>query len=210
MLAAGIALLTGCGGARIDPDWAPGSLGDLARTMTGAYSSAEQAAADPDNYRDVRLLMAPAPWPATPDARWLYVEQAMASSLDKPYRQRVYRLSQNADGSFTSAVFTLPGDALRFARAADPDASTLASITPAELTERAGCAITLRWTPSSRAYVGSTRDKDCPSDLRGAAYATSDVVITLNELRSWDRGFDASGKQAWGAEKGPYIFRRIR
>ncbi|MEY2746457.1 MAG: CpeT/CpcT family, partial [Planctomycetota bacterium] len=26
---------------------------------------------------------------------------------------------------------------------------------------------------------------------------------------SWDRGFDAAGKQVWGSTKGPYLFERL-
>ena len=28
-------------------------------------------------------------------------------------------------------------------------------------------------------------------------------------LESWDRGFREDGSQAWGARKGPYLFRRV-
>ena len=31
-----------------------------------------------------------------------------------------------------------------------------------------------------------------------------------DRLLSWDRGFDAAGKQVWGAEKGPYEFLRVK
>ena len=36
-------------------------------------------------------------WPDSQGAIWLYVEQAVATSLDKPYRQRVYKLEQQGD-----------------------------------------------------------------------------------------------------------------
>ncbi len=39
------------------------------------------------------------------DARRPYVEQATASSLDKPYRQRVYRVRQVDDTTVESAVY---------------------------------------------------------------------------------------------------------
>jgi hypothetical protein len=39
-------------------------------------------------------------------------------------------------------------------------------------------------------------------------YTTSEVTITNDTIASWDRGFDADGNQKWGAEAGPYIFRR--
>ena len=179
-------------------------LDRAAAMMVGAYSSAAQAAADPDNYRDVRLHMTEI-WIGAADARWLYIEQAMASALEKPYRQRVYRLTAAPGGGVVSTVYTLPGDPLTFAGAwRTPERFN--SLKPADLTERAGCAITLRWRSDRADFVGSTTGADCPSDLRGAAYASSEVVVSSGELRSWDRGFDAAGKQVWGADKGPYIF----
>lgn len=53
---------------------------------------------------------------------------------------------------------------------------------------------------------GATTGDGCGSALRGAAYATSEVVLTPDTLRSWDRGYDKAGKQVWGAVKGPYVF----
>ena len=50
----------------------------------------------------------------------------------------------------------------------------------------------------------------CPSDRKGAAYATSEVTITENELISWDRGYNDKDEQVWGAEKGGYHFLKIR
>jgi CpeT protein len=47
---------------------------------------------------------------------------------------------------------------------------------------------------------------NCPSNLRGATYATSEVVVQHDKMISWDRGFDSRDKQVWGAEKGGYIF----
>lgn len=101
-------------------------------------------------------------------------------------------------------MFTLPGDPLRYAeawRAADP----LQRLQPDELVPRAGCSIHLR-SINSETYVGSTTGKACGSSLRGASYATSDVVVTPTQLLSWDRGSADDGEQVWGAETGPYIF----
>jgi hypothetical protein len=55
--------------------------------MTGSFSSAEQAAAD-TNYFDIRLEIVPI-WTTRADGHWLYVEQAAAGYLERPYRQRV-------------------------------------------------------------------------------------------------------------------------
>jgi len=54
--------------------------------------------------------------------------------------------------------------------------------------------------------TGATLGADCGDALRGAKYATSEVYLSATALESWDRGFDAAGKQVWGPVKGPYRF----
>jgi len=83
----------------------------------------------------------------------------------------------------------------------------LQNLTPDSLVERSGCAIILK--PDKNYFSGSTIDKNCSSQLCSAAYATSEVVIEENAITSWDRGFNADDKQVWGAESGPYIFKKI-
>lgn len=177
---------------------------ELAGWMTGCFSSAAQAAADPE-YFEVRLVMVPI-WQARDDGPWLYIEQAVASTLDQPYRQRVYHLVEE-DGGVRSEVFELPGDALDFA-GAWRDVGAFEALAPADLTERTGCAVHLVATQPGR-WSGSTLDDHCLSDFRGASYATSIISLTPDSIESWDRGFDAAGEQVWGAVKGGYVFERI-
>ena len=191
-----------CGTTRAD-DKSEAELKRLAGFMAGSFSSKEQAAED-KAFFDVRLHMAPI-WTDRKGEHWLYVEQAMAGALEKPYRQRVYKLVWK-DGDPVSVVYTLPGDALKFAGAwKKPE--VLAKLKPTDLTEREGCAIVLKKKTDGN-YSGSTVGKGCASDLRGAKYATSEVTITADTLTSWDRGYDGAGKQVWGAVKGPYVFKK--
>ena len=196
----GLLVLTGCKQVTEIPDQ---ELMLLKKWMIGSFSSQEQAATD-TNYFDIRLHMVEM-WPDHPEAIWLYVEQAAAWSLDRPYRQRVYRLSRVDETHFESAVYSLETP-LRFAGVWQ-SATPLASLTPDSLTAREGCAIVLE--QQGAAFVGSTVEKLCQSSLRGAAYATSEVRIEENMLTSWDRGFDSEDEQVWGAQNGPYIFRKI-
>ena len=175
----------------------------LAELMAGSYSSAAQAAADSD-YLEIVLHMTPI-WTDRSDGPWLYVEQAAASAQGRPYRQRVYRLVDLDGGAVRSDVYTLPGDALRFA-GAWTDGAKLAGLSPDQLTPRAGCSLTLRPVNAGGSFVGSTEGTGCASDLRGAAYATSEATVTADRLISWDRGFDSAGRQVWGAVKGGYVF----
>ena len=178
----------------------------LASWMEGSFSSANQAESDPESYYDIRLFMRRI-WPSRTDAVWLYVEQASAESLERPYRQRIYRLSRVDDGTLRSAVFTLPGDPLEFAGAWQ-EAEVLASLAVEDLVLREGCSIELR-RAGPEAFAGSTRGKECGSSLRGADYATSEVLITPERVLSWDRGFDTENQQVWGAEKAGYIFDKL-
>ena len=182
-----------------DPD-----LQDLTRYMTGSFSSAEQAAQD-TAFLDIRLETWPI-WEDRDDGIWLYVEQADAEALDTPYRQRVYRLTAGADGTFLSTIYSLPGDPLRFA-GAWRNQEPLGEITPDSLVEREGCAVVLRREPGGD-FVGSTVERACPSDLRGASYATTEVRVSEGELLSWDRGFDEEDRQVWGSRAGGYLFRK--
>ena len=183
----------------------PDDLVTLGTLMTGSFSSAKQAAADPE-FRDVRLHAARI-WTERSDAFWIYLEQAMAETLDKPYRQRVYRLTRQGDGSFESAVFELAGDPLAVA-GAWKSPGTFPIDDPSKLVRRPGCSVILA-KRSGELYEGSTVGTECVSAHRGAAYATSEVVLRPRSLTSWDRGFDASGTQVWGATKGAYVFDRV-
>ena len=178
---------------------------ELARQMTGAFSSARQAQQQPA-YLDIRLHMVPI-WTSRQDGPWLYVEQAAASTPEQPYRQRVYQLLTIGPGAIESRVFELPDDPSALA-GAWRQPGRLDVLSPAQLVRRQGCSVFLTYDAAARAWTGATRDADCQSALRGASYATSHVTIHADGMTSWDRGFDASGVQVWGAADGPYRFDR--
>jgi len=173
--------------------------------MSGAFSSEAQSQNDTDYY-DIRLHMDQI-WTNRTDGYWLYVEQAMSTNLEKPYRQRFYRLTQKNDHTIESIVYTIQ-DPLRFAGAWN-NKDLLKSINPDSLELRAGCSILIH-KKSDGIFEGSTSNKDCPSNLRGASYATSEVIINQTQMVSWDRGYDGADKQVWGAEKGGYVFVKMK
>jgi len=189
-------------------DGATKELDALVSLMAGSFSSQEQAAADPD-YFDIRLHMTRI-WPERKDGRWLYVEQATAQALDKPYRQRIYRVTRDSaakGAAFISEVYTLPGTPLVYA-GAWRDTNKLAALAPEQLTLKNGCSVYLS-RQAEGTYTGGTRGEGCASDLRGASYASSEVTITPTGLKTWDRGYDKDKKQVWGAVKGGYEFKRV-
>ena len=173
----------------------------LTDMMTGDFSSQAQSVQDTDYY-DIRLHMRPI-WTNDKAANWLYVEQAVASAEDRPYRQRVYKVTKGDDGVFESAVFTLPDE--KSYAGAWKNTDIFKKIKPADLSERTGCTVFLK-KMADGSFKGATHKSDCESALRGASYATSKVEVHTDRLESWDQGFDAEGKQVWGAEKGGYVF----
>jgi hypothetical protein len=194
-----------CRPAARRPEQAISRMNVLLSMMTGSFSSARQAASD-TSFLDIRLQMVEI-WKDRTDGPWLYVEQAAAESLDRPYRQRVYRLVDRGSGTYESVVYEIP-DAMRFAghwRRSEP----LKEMEPEGLKIREGCSVRLQWTDEEQ-FEGSTEAKHCASSLRGASYATSVVKVSDDGILTWDRGFDASGRQVWGSRSGGYIFERVR
>ncbi len=173
----------------------------LGQWMSGSFDSKLQAETDSD-YFEIHLNMKPI-WRNKKDGVWLYVEQAMAGALDKPYRQRVYHVYKENDSTIISQVYTIKNP-LRFAGQWKND-NPLQDLSVDSLEDRKGCSIYLTKTSDGK-FVGSTKDNECESNLRGAAYATSKVTISSNILESWDQGFDIDAKQVWGATKGGYKF----
>lgn len=187
-----------------DPPASTAGLDTLAVWLAGSFSSEEQAAVDSD-YRHITLRMSRI-CPDRTDGYWLYVEQAVAGYQNQPYRQRVYHIYQYDDTTFYSDVYLIPHP-LRFTgawRTVQP----LNTLHSDSLTLKKGCT-TFIHPADAGTFEGATRGRNCPSDLRGAAYATSQVIISRDRLVSWDRGYDTNDHQVWGAEKGGYIFRKL-
>ena len=176
------------------------NLAEVQQAMTGSFSSATQASVNEDYY-DIDLHMQPI-W--EDQGRYLYVEQAIASNPDEPYRQRVYEL-QRKGKKIISKVYELPQPERLVG--AHENTELFNTISPRDLVEREGCAVVLR-QDGAGVYRGGTRGKRCKSSLRGASYATSRVSLTGSFIQSWDQGFDAGGVQVWGATGGGYMFLR--
>ena len=176
-------------------------LQTLVSFMSGEFNSEKQASAD-SAFFDISLHMTPI-WPDNNNGKWLYVEQAVSSGLDKPYRQRVYHVYIHDETTIMSKVYEIESPA-EFINAWKLN-SALEKLPPDMLVDRQGCGILLHKTEKG-SFEGQTVGKECLSSLRGATYATSEVVIDKKKLVSWDRGWDINDSQVWGAEKGGYIF----
>ena len=192
------------GKTRISKKKQNSDLARLQKWMAGYFSSQQQAAKDSD-YFDVRLRMVPI-WKKRPDGHWFYVEQAMAEHQQRPYRQRVYHLTQPNDSTFESEVYAINEPTRFIGEWQKPD--PLAGLTPDSLLPRPGCSIILHKV-GEIAFIGGTVGNICASDLKGADYTTTQVTISKDQLISWDQGFDKDGNQVWGARKGGYVFKKL-
>lgn len=197
--------LTGCAHLDTSPAASRPDVAAVATLLEGTFSSAEQAGAEPDDYFPIRLVMHRI-WTERADAAWFYVEQAVGSALERPYRQRVYRVAPAEDGTVESRVFTIPEPPRFVASWNDP--AVFQTIGPDDLTLRPGCSTFLAPEPDGR-WTGGTRGTDCASTLAGAHHATSKVTLSPDLIVAWDQGWSAEGEQVWGPVPGPYEFRRV-
>jgi len=175
---------------------------ELQNFMTGSFDSSAQALTD-SSYLDITMHLYPI-W-KNKKGVWLYVEQAMSSKLQKPYRQRIYQLEEVRKRQFISRVYKLEQAERFIGKWNEP--SFFKKFGQEILSEREGCEVYLNQITSNN-YEGSTKNQKCTSSLGGAKYATSIVTIGPYTISSWDRGFDSKDKQVWGAVKGPYVFIR--
>jgi CpeT protein len=179
-------------------------VAELEKYLIGYFSSADQAKADKDFFNiELRVVRV---WPDRKDGPWLYVEQADARTPEKPYRQRLYRLEYKGS-DVISHIYTIKGDGLRYAGEWKKPVP-MAGATLADIELKDGCAVIMQRNAKAN-YVGSTVRGACPSELRGAKYATSIVDVSPTLLESWDQGFSADHKQVWGSTKGAYKFVKI-
>lgn len=176
---------------------------ELVAIMQGHYSSEKQSKADEDYY-NISLRMTPI-WKNK--GNYLFVEQAIFDKQDKPYRVRVYKVTQKSENEFISEIYTIKNEKDWTGKWATP--KVYDKLTGADIELKQGCQVTLKRVGKNK-FVGSTGDKTCPSELRGASFANSKVTVLENQILSWDQGFDKDGKQVWGATKGAYEFIKMK
>lgn len=169
--------------------------------MQGYYTSEKQSKQD-STYLNITLRMTPI-W--TKKGKFLYVEQAVAGKEDKPYRVRVYKLTSQKN-TIISEIYTLKDDKKWIGKWRTPE--FFDNMTEDDIELKAGCEVVLQKVATD-VFSGQTGEKSCPSELRGANYATSKVTVSPGKMESWDQGFAYNGNQVWGAEKGGYVFDKI-
>ncbi|XHX78132.1 MAG: chromophore lyase CpcT/CpeT [Stenomitos frigidus ULC029] len=135
---------------------------------------------------------------------FLYQEQSLENKLSNPYRQRFLQISPSAySQSVRSRSFKPATPTAWINFCAKPESER--TIQTRDL-GTVVCSVFLKL--SGDAYVGNTPADGCPGNVRGAVRIKNHIVLRTIGMDTWDRGFDAAGKQVWGATAESYQFRR--
>ena len=120
----------------------------------------------------------------------------------------MYVVDENDDGAVVSTVSELsqPEGYIGFCNWSEIDQRGIMPL-PEEIHELPGCAVTLTKNDDG-SFAGGTDGDACLNDHNGATYATTEVTLSEAGIASWDRGYDDTGAQVWGAVAGPYRFDR--
>lgn len=174
----------------------------LIEWITGEFTSAEQSKNDP-SYEDYTLKLTQI-WPEAATGAWIYVEKAPASAPSQPNEQCVYFLSEINDSQFSIDVYAIPGDDKFVGAWKSPE--KFKGLTAFDLKYQNGCTFFLDYDGFQ--YAGATNEGTCKSDLDDTSYSTTQFMLLPNELRIWEKGFDADEKQVWGPITAPYSFKK--
>ncbi|MEX0269878.1 chromophore lyase CpcT/CpeT [Leptolyngbyaceae cyanobacterium UHCC 1019] len=142
---------------------------------------------------------------AEPQSIFLYQEQAMSTSLDKPYRQRFLQISPSPLSQSVRSRSFKPTDPTRWSGFCNVTPSLERTVNLSDLGTPI-CNVFLKQVGTG--YLGNTPPDGCPANIRGAIRITNHIELSLAGMNTWDRGFDAQGKQVWGAKTESYQFRR--
>ncbi|MBM0740264.1 chromophore lyase CpcT/CpeT [Phormidium sp. CLA17] len=143
---------------------------------------------------------------AEPQSIFLYQEQAMSTSLDKPYRQRFLEISPSSLSQSVRSRSFKPTDPTRWAGLCDRTSDSIERTVNLSDLGTPVCNVFLKQVGTG--YMGNTPVDGCPAKVRGAVRITNHIELAPASMNTWDRGFDAQGKQVWGAKTEAYHFRR--
>ncbi|HIK13703.1 MAG TPA: chromophore lyase CpcT/CpeT [Leptolyngbyaceae cyanobacterium M33_DOE_097] len=177
---------------------------EVVQRLTGKMDTTRQAASNP-KVAKVQMTTCLLQQPEANQSRFLlYQEQALLEDLSKPYRQRFLEISPQPFSQTVRSRAFKPTNPTAFVNFCDrPLVQRVFS--PQDLGE-AVCSVFLKRVGED--YVGVTPVTGCPANVRGAVRITNQITLRKDEMDTWDRGFDAKGKQVWGAQSEAYQFRR--
>ncbi len=182
-------------------------LEQMVEWMCGSFSSENHADTTINKYIvDVRLHMCQV-WDdrnVGENVYWLYVEQAYASNLSSPYRQRLYKMMIDENGDLYDEVYSIPTPATYLHGYNTPE--MFDAFTEADLLIKENCNV--KFTYEGDFYSGATAGVDCHAAIPGVDYIISKSTMYPDHLTSWDLGYKTSGQWVMGPDW-PYIFDKV-
>lgn len=180
--------------------------------LSGEFSNQPQAIAEPVHFVQLRL------WQRAlllfgHDRPCLFLEQANALQLDRPYRQRLLCLEADFSGQLSAQFYQFKNAAAVLGAGQDPD--RLRSLTPEDVQLLESCRLAVEQT--SRGGYNAQLPAGCRCrfwtdgierqvSLGFEVWSESDRV----NFHSFDRGIDPeTGRSLWGALMGPYEFTKV-
>ena len=175
----------------------------LLQQLSAGFSNQQQAFDNPPLYAHILVKFRPLP---QLERGSLLLDQSYAINPAAPYRLRVLRAEQTADGLVIHNQSIREDQ--RFWGAID-DAERRAQITAADLSPLEGCAYVVRET--SEGFIGEVEPGcRCMVERKGAlSYLVSSFELGARGMRTIDRGHDPqTHEQLWGSLAGPFEFER--
>ncbi|KAM3093014.1 chromophore lyase CpcT/CpeT [Phormidesmis sp. 146-35] len=180
-------------------------VNEVVARLVGVMDTSAQAIANP-KLPDVRMTTCKIFLQGSPqiDGVYLYQEQALSSDLTKPYRQRILQISPTIySHSVRSLSFRPVKPEALVGLCNQPEASRIVPLSDRGVPV---CAVFLKQSGDN--YVGRTPIDGCSANVGGAVRITNQITLHKTGMDTWDRGYDAQGKQVWGAKAQSYQFRR--
>lgn len=171
--------------------------------ITGEFTSAEQSGKD-KAYKNASLNNVQI-WPNATNGAWIYSEESLNSAPENPIQQRIFFISEITDSEFSIDVYNLPNKENYKGAWQNPE--TFSEISVFDLKFKDGCTLFLFYDGFQ--YSGETNKGTCPSDMEGATYSTSRIILVPDEIHLWDRGYNSADELMWGSEKGPYVYKNL-
>ncbi|MFC7331973.1 chromophore lyase CpcT/CpeT [Rhodocista pekingensis] len=174
----------------------------LAALLTGSFSTAQQAAGDPQ-VPLLRRQVTPI-WPRRHDGPWLYVEEAPEADRGRPARQRIVQIRFAPErGGVELRSYRLPDPAAAVGAWRDP--SRLKELMPEQLDRIAGCEVVL-YRRGEWNFSGNTVGTDCADPDGRAAYLIIQMSVQSAFTRVWERGFTGAGEAVRDTVEGGFRF----
>lgn len=180
--------------------------------LSGEFSNQPQAIAEPVHFVQLRLWQRPLLLFGS-DRPCLFLEQANALQLDRPYRQRLLCLETDSAGQLTAQFYQFKNAAAVLGAGQDPD--RLRSLTPDDLQKLDTCRLAVTATPCGGFKAQLPEGCRCQFWTDGIERQVSlgfEVWAEAETIHfhSFDRGIDPeTGRSLWGALMGPYQFTKV-